>query len=243
MKNKLVIGYCTHFSKTFQQSFNKALLATVGLSEEEVFIMVYENTGSVALTEAYNDLWECAALFDDAILVFIHHDIHFKSNNWGKTLLDLFNEHEVDIIGVAGSEILHEHGIWLLDQQSEFNKQMWGKVWYKNQNNEEQLFDLTTPLKNCQTLQAAVVLDGVFIAFKPDTCAKFDEEFQGFHFYDVSFCAKNVLQGKRIAVTESISIFHESIGNAKEEWQAARVKFSEKYAAYLPMTIEKTAAI
>jgi hypothetical protein len=242
MKNKIVIGYSTNLPKDFQKEFNKELLASVGLSQEksEVAIIAYDNDGFLSLSEAYNDIWECAETFKDAIFVFIHHDIHFKSNGWGRALLDLFNNNEVDIIGVAGTEKLYQHGSWPFDENFQADiksKNLWGKMWQLNEQDEPYLSDFTGPAKKCKTLQPVVVVDGIFIAFNPETCLKFDEDFDDFHFYDISFCVKNHTQGKRVAVTETIEIFHESMGYTDEVWNQNRLKFCEKYLPYLPLSI------
>jgi len=242
MKNKIVIGYSTNRPKAFQKEFNKELLASVGLSQEksEVVIIPYNNDGDLSLTETYNDLWECASFYKDAVFVFIHHDIHFKSNDWGRTLLDLFNNNEVDIIGVAGTEMLYQHGSWPFDENFQpdiKSKNLWGKMWQLNEQDEPYLSNFTGTAKKCKTLQPVVVVDGIFIAFNPDTCSTFDEDFDGFHFYDISFCVKNHAQGKRVAVTETIEIFHESRGYTNEAWDQNRLKFCAKYLPYLPLSV------
>lgn len=241
MKTTLVIGYATHFSKDFQTAFNQELLATVGLSAEkkEVIIIPYENDGSLSLTETYNDLWECATMFNNAVFAFIHHDIHFKTKDWGKTLLELFNHHAVDIVGVAGADALYEHGVWWLDDKGEAEaKHTWGKVWHTHKLGS--LFADYSYHKSCQLLQPVVVVDGLFIVFNPDTCLNFDEDIEHFHFYDISFCVKNFLAGKKIAVTESIQVQHDSTGNLNDTWDAKRAKFCEKYFEHLPLTIHNT---
>ena len=230
MKNNIVIGYSTNRSKAFQKEFNLELLDSVGLPDDKVAIIPYDNQGLLSLTEAYNDLWQCASIFKEAVFVFIHHDIHFKSKNWGKTVLDLFNNNPVDILGVVGSEILYDHCGWWFNEDAEFNmKELWGKVWHMDKKQGEIIADYTTPNKTCRTLQPVVTVDGLFMAFDPDTCSEFDEDFGDFHFYDVSFCVKNFLQGKHIAVTESIQICHESPGGTNAAWDQNRLTFYNKY--------------
>ena len=148
MKTKLVIGYSTNRPKAFQTKFNQELLSTVGLPEDQVTIIPYENQRELSLTEAYNDLWDCASTFKDAVFVFIHHDVHFKSNGWGRTVLDLFNNHQVDILGLAGTETLHTHGVWWLTEDKELNyKEAWGKVWHT----DPELGEKMSPAKRIAT--------------------------------------------------------------------------------------------
>ncbi len=240
MKNKIVIGYATEQSKEFRARYNQELTESAGLNEHELTIIPYENDGSMSLTATYNDLWECAESFKDAVFVFIHDDIHFKTKNWGKQILDLFNNNAIDIIGVAGTDTLQKHGNWIRDKDFNFaDPCIWGKVWHLRKG-EEELSDYTSPIKKCAELQAAAVVDGVFIAFNPDTCVKFDEYFDKFHFYDVSFCVENFLAGKRIAITETISILHESEGTTSDIWEENRLKLAEKYRSQLPISAKTT---
>lgn len=243
MKDKIIIGYATNRSTSFQTQFNQALIESVGLSPEknEVAIIPYQNDGSLSLTKTYNYLWQCAEEFKNSVFVFLHHDIYFKSQNWGRELLDLFNSNEIDIVGLAGTDILHQHCVWFCDsnlQPSGLN--LWGKVWHSAEGIET-LTDYTghtRPGTECKPLQPVVTVDGVFIAFNPETCSGFDEDFDNFHYYDVSFCVKNYLQGRHIAVTEMIKLCHESEGNFEDDaWQNNRLKFHEKYGKYLPLAI------
>lgn len=226
MKNKIVIGYSTNRDVTSQQIFNKEIKKTIGCEHE---IFVYENDGTISLTEAYNKIWNSYSNTEDIIFCFIHHDIHFKNNGWGKTLLRHFNNNDVDIIGVAGTNHLYNHGVWWLNKSNEFNKHnLWGKVWHTD-GKKEWKSDFTTIDRRCAKLQPVVAIDGVFITFNPDTCEQFDEHFDGFHFYDISFSVKNFLANKKIMVTETIPICHESGGQLNSQWEMNRQKLIQKY--------------
>ena len=58
---------------------------------------------------------------------------------------------------------------------------------------------------------------------------KFDEEFKGFHFYDLSLSIPNFIAGCNIGVTTDIRIIHQSIGMTNEQWEASRQQFVNKY--------------
>lgn len=237
MKNKIVIGYATYQSKEFRNKYNQELIDSAGLDKHELSIIPYENDGSMSLTATYNDIWECAEPLKDAIYVFIHDDIHFKSKNWGRQILDLFNNNEIDIIGVAGADALQQHGNWIRDKNFNFaNPNIWGKVWYIREG-ENVLNNYTSEIKKCAELQPVIIVDGLFIAFNPETCVKFDEDFDDFHFYDISFCVENYLNGKRIAVTESIQIIHENEETTSDIWEQSRLIFCEKYRTHLPLSV------
>lgn len=246
MKTKLIVGYSTNRNETFIKKFNKEIIKSSGLKEKNEGIQVfpYFNDGRFSLTETYNKLLyvikgstEVSDEKTDTLVVFIHHDIHFKTQGWGKNLLNIFNNNEVDIVGLAGTDHLRKHCVWWLDDQNQFNKNdLWGKVWHTD-GKKQWKSDFTTDAKKCAKLQPVVAIDGVFIAFDPDTCVDFDEAFKGFHLYDISFCIENLLYGRKIAVTETIQIVHESGGQLSIAWEENRAKLAHIYDIQLPMRI------
>jgi hypothetical protein len=81
-----------------------------------------------------------------------------------------------------------------------------------------------------------VLVDGVFMAVDCNNIEhQFDEEFKGFHFYDLSLCIPNYLDGCEIGVTTDIRILHQSVGMVNEQWEKNRVQFAEKYKEDLPL--------
>lgn len=236
MKTKLIVAYATYHNDEFIKKFNKEIKSSIGRVEHE--IIPYKNLSGRSLTEIYNDVW---AQFNETenIIVFIHHDVHFKSKDWGKNLLNTFNNNNIDVIGLAGTDKFYSNGTWWLDGQGSFNKyDLWGKVWHTD-GKKEWKTDFSTPYKKCEKVQPVVAVDGVFIAINPRTCLSFDEDFAGFHFYDVSFCVRNFLAGKKIGVTETIQIVHESGGKLDANWEASRQLLLEKYEFSKSLEVNK----
>jgi len=226
MKNRIIVAYATNRDVGFQKFFKKEVKKSIGCDFE---ICPIPNNGSVSLTKTYNKFWEGYPFDEHDIFLFIHHDIHFKNVGWGKNLLNLFNESDANIIGVAGTDHLYNHGVWWLDQSGQFNqKDLWGKVWHTD-GKKNWKSDFTTPIKKCERLQSVAAIDGVFIAFDPDECEQFDEDFESFHFYDLSFCLRNLASGRSIYVTETIPIIHESEGPVNEIWDQNRQQLILKY--------------
>lgn len=238
-KTKIIVGYSTNRDQQFIKTFNKHIKDTIGLSlkKDQYDILAVINTEGKSLTAVYNSILNLAKNNNENyILLMIHHDIHFKSKNWGKTLLNLFNNNDIDIIGQAGTDVIHENGTWWLGPDQKFNnKDLWGKVWHTD-GKKEWKTDFTTPLKKCAKLQPVVAVDGVYIAFNPDTCLPFDSSISGFHFYDISFCLDNYLAGKKIAVTETLPIVHESGGQLSQAWENNRKLICARYS--LPIKID-----
>ncbi len=85
-----------------------------------------------------------------------------------------------------------------------------------------------------------VVLDGLFFGIdKTKIKHTFDEEFHGFHFYDLSFCLPNYLDGVKIGLTTQIRITHLSIGQTNQQWEGHKLRFEEKYKDKLPIRLTK----
>jgi predicted transport protein len=83
-----------------------------------------------------------------------------------------------------------------------------------------------------------IVLDGVFIAVSKSRIKKnFNEEFEGFHFYDIPFCFENFMEGVKIGVITNIRITHKSIGATNDQWEKNRQLFETKYSQNLPVKI------
>ena len=91
-----------------------------------------------------------------------------------------------------------------------------------------------------QNLEEVVTVDGVFFAVditKLET--GFNENVEGFHFYDVTFCFENYLKGAKVGVSTAIRVNHQSIGMTNEAWEKNRADFSETYQANLPANIKR----
>lgn len=227
MKTKILVGYSTNRDEKFQAKFYKEIKNSIGC---EFMIAPMYNTGARSLTRTYNTILETYPYDESYICVFLHHDVHFKNKGWGKTLLNLFNNNpDTHIVGLAGTDCLYKHGVWWLDYKGEFNQNdLWGKVWHTD-GKKEWKSDFTKD-KKCAKLQPVVAIDGVFIAFDPDECEQFDEDFDNFHYYDISFCTRNKLAGKNIFVTETIQLIHESGGALNDVWEMNRLRYLDKYS-------------
>lgn len=84
-----------------------------------------------------------------------------------------------------------------------------------------------------------VLIDGVFMAVDCDNIEeRFNENYKGFHFYDISFSISNYLKGCNIGVINDIRILHKSIGRVNELWESNRQQFITEYKDELPINLE-----
>jgi hypothetical protein len=80
-------------------------------------------------------------------------------------------------------------------------------------------------------------VDGLFfIVHKGRLKKEFDEQFTGFHFYDISFCVKNLLEGVKIGLTTKFGVTHKSIGMTNKQWEKNKLFFEALYEKHLPLT-------
>lgn len=210
--------------------FKKTITKSCGIDPKKIQFLGYENKGEFSLSEIYNrGLKESV----NDIVVFLHNDITLETNQWGKKLLKIFEKNpEYGIIGVAGTKDMPSSGMWW-----ENPKKMYGRVKHTHEGKSwvsAYSEDLGTEIEE------VVVVDGVFFAVnKTKLKQKFDESVKGFHFYEITFCFKNFLEGVKLGVTTSLKINHQSIGMVNESWENNRKNFAEEFKDNLPVSLKK----
>ena len=89
---------------------------------------------------------------------------------------------------------------------------------------------------NFASIYLANFFDGLFIAINRKKIKEnFDENVNGFHFYDVYFSVKNFLKNVKIGVVYNIRITHLSIGETNENWDINKDIFINEYKEKLPI--------
>ena len=227
MKNNVVVVFSSHLSEEENQKFIKHIGNTIGVKHK---VVCYPNFNQFSLSQIYN---QAIAEHNnsDAIMVFCHNDITIKTMNWGKLLLGKFNNQKFQIIGVAGTTFLAETGRWWEDRTK-----MHGVVEHTN-GLTNWVSEYSKPRKGFTV--PVVLVDGLFIAADCNAITDgWDEDFSGFHLYDLGFCVPNYLNGCEIGVTTDIRILHNSVGMTNQEWENNRIQFVQKYQHDLPITYE-----
>ena len=221
----VTVVYCT---RNESPEHKEHLIKTSGLHKNLEVIEIINNGES--LTKAYNRGLKMAK---NNIVVFCHDDISIDTKQWANKLIKLFsNNPEFGIVGVAGTKYMSETGRWWDDF-----KKMYGRVQHSHEG-KTWLSSYSSDLGD--TIEETVIVDGLFFAVdKTKIKNTFDESFNGFHFYDVSFCFKNYLNGTKIGVTTKIRVIHKSIGATNDEWEQNRLQFVEIYKENLPVKIKR----
>ncbi len=217
--------FSSHLSEEENQRFTNHVLETIGI--DNVNVVGYVNHNQFSLPEVYNRAMR-EYNGDNIIMVFCHNDIIFRTKNWGKLLLNKFNNTNYSILGVAGTTYLSNNGIWWDDRTK-----MHGVVEHTDGYNTW-VNEYSKP--RAGYIKPVVLVDGLFIAVDGKKVYHlWDEEFKGFHLYDLSFCIPNYLDGCEIGVTTDIRILHKSVGMVNEQWDVNRKQFIEKYREELPI--------
>jgi len=218
----ITIAYSTRESKP---EFTEYLKKSSGFKKLEVIEKV--NNGSKSLAQVYNEVLSEAKT---DIVVFCHDDIYFETTSWYNKLLKHFERSEFGIIGMAGTTQMPSSGMWWEDRRKMVgivNHESGGKKWESK---------YAESLGN--SIMETVVVDGLFIAVDKRKIKKnFNEDFKGFHFYDIPFCFENHIEGVKVGVITNIRITHKSIGQTNEQWEENRKLFETKYSKNLPVKL------
>ena len=196
-------------------------------SHPKTEILIYENDNEHSLTQIYN-----MGLNDskNEIVVFIHDDLILETSNITPKIIKLFEKHpEYGIIGIAGTDNLTS-GVWWQNREN-----MFGVVGHLH-NGKKHVNHYSKGVFN-DKLKDISVIDGLFFMVHKERIKKgFNEEFGGFHFYDISFCVDNLLEGVKIGLTTKISLTHKSIGVPNKQWEKNKLFFEALYERYFPIT-------
>lgn len=197
-------------------------------SHPKTEILVYENDGVDSLPKIYN-----IGLNDSSndIVVFMHDDLILETKNITPKVIRLFEKNlEYGIIGLAGTDNL-KSGMWWEDRSS-----MYGIVGHEHEGkrhvNHYSKGDYSEKIKD------VVVIDGLFMMIhKKRIKHTFNEEFQGYHFYDLPICVENYMDKVKIGVTTKIRVTHKSIGVTNKQWAKNKLLFEALYEKNFPLTI------
>lgn len=209
---KIDDDYLKHVSKMF--------------SHPKTEILVYENDGEKSLTEIYNIGLENSK---NDIVVFMHDDLILETPNMTPKIVKLFDKHpEYGIIGVAGTDNLTS-GVWWQHREN-----MFGVVGHVHEG-KKHVNHYSKGVFN-DKLKDVSIVDGLFFMTHKQRIKKnFNEEFNGFHFYDISFCTDNLLEGVKIGLTTKINLTHKSIGIPNKQWEKNKLFFEALYEKHFPL--------
>src|SRR5689334_18707313 len=104
------------------------IIKSSGLGKN-IQVIEYINNGEFSLTEIYNKGCREAQW---PIVVFLHDDIYFDTNNWGNKIIKHFESSKYGVLGLAGTTDVPETGKWWEDRSKMIgivNHESDGKKW------------------------------------------------------------------------------------------------------------------
>jgi len=195
--------------------------------EKGITVIQKINNGEKSLTQVYNEILDESP---NDIIIFTHDDVYFDTKAWFHKIKSHFEKTEYGILGMAGTTHLSETGQWWEDRSKMkgiVNHESGGRKW---ESKYSEGFG--------NDIHPAVIVDGVFIAVdRKKLKNKFNEEFEGFHFYDLPFCYENYLEGVKVGVITNVRMTHKSIGMTNEQWEKNRKLFVQKFSSTLPTKV------
>lgn len=204
---------CSRTSEISPQLF-KNIEETIGVIYE---LIVIHNPGIMGISKAYN-LGASQTKYDN--LLFLHEDVMFLNEKWGKCLSDLLADENFGVIGIAGSDYIPNCPTG------------WYNAGKNNYLNIEQFDGKSKFLKSSRTKEneRAYLLDGVFLSMRRHwwNSLKFNEKISGFHGYDTDLTARSA-HFKDNMVTNQVIISHYSLGKADKNWFINLLKIRKYY--------------
>lgn len=202
---------------------------TIGNIEYEIIRI--HNPGLMGICAAYN---KGAAAAKYPYLCFVHEDVCFNTNDWGKRVADHFNSDEqLGLIGVAGSNYKSYAYSGLGSTWGNANLRM--HIIQTGENGSQHLMRKSVNAN----IEQVLLVDGCFMCTtaKVFSNIQFDEKtFRGFHCYDIDF-SLSVNQSFKAAVVYDILIEHFSAGGFNKEWLDETYKLHKKWKAKIPYSL------
>jgi hypothetical protein len=220
---------------------------TIGSIVYEI-IYIDNNLLNLSICQAYN-LGGQKARYD--ILLFVHEDVEFITQNWGNILIQNFDSTNYSLLGLAGSTVkTRTISSWWQPTYKDVEPKRVNHIERKGKNDVKTNIN---PLN--ETISEVITIDGVFMAVTKTVwnTTKFNSFLSGFHIYDLEYSLQVSKIGK-VGVLFNIDILHLSMGRPNKQYYENQLIVHKEYSHYLPIAtknisrsqlflVEKTALI
>lgn len=202
------------------------IASTIGVPFE--YIVIDNSHNKHSLFSAYNEGIQQSRF---QLLCFLHEDVEFVSNDWGKNLSAHLSKPNSGIVGLCGG--MYQSRVpssWSLFEHTK-------NIIQSDKKGKLRLYELSEGYDK-QHEKPVVGLDGVFLAARRDlfNYITFDKHtFYGFHTYDLDICIQaHVLGYTNIAVND-ILLIHYSKGCKNRQWMENIIRFADKWQDAFPL--------
>lgn len=214
------------------QNISQNIHSTIGVEHEIIVIDNRERHWSIA--RAYN---EGARQARYPYLFFVHEDVIFHSQNWGKVIAAKLAEPDCGVIGFAGTKIMFDcYSGWMQHRHfacTSYFQRKEGKMTFIGFN-----------VVQGEEFAEVVAVDGFGMFVRKDVWKTypFDEKIlTGFHCYDVDFSLQ-IAVGKQyrnyVCCSPEVLVEHLSEGNYNCSWCQDTVRmYNRKWRSVLPVKV------
>lgn len=216
---------CCSVNPEAAAALERNIADTIGMPFE--FIAFDNREYGYGLCKVYN---LCAARAKHPYLCFVHEDVRFLTNEWGKMLASRLAREECGVIGFAGSVVkLKRLTGWNTcgkDLRANYVQYMRGGPHSRCVN----------PDKN--DFSPVVTLDGLCLFARREVWREipFDEAtFRGFHAYDLDYSLSVACRYQNY-VCHTVQVEHFSEGSFSYAWLGELKRLHQKWEERLPMT-------
>jgi len=214
-------------NKTLSKEFTDNIHDTVGVDYE--IIAIDNSNNKYSIFTAYNS---GANKSKYPNLCFVHEDVLFHSENWGKIVVANLQDPKTGIIGIAGGDLvtqvpsswatLPSHSLNIIQSDSTGKKGT--KVVLKPKN-----YNLSK--------RSSIIIDGIFMCMRKELMQEihFDESLKGFHGYDYDITLQSVMAGYTNYVIYDIKLEHFSGGRTNILYFRNLISIFKKWENNLPI--------
>ena len=198
---------------------------TIGINYE--IIVIDNSINKHSIFSAYNMGFSQSKF---PYLCFVHEDVFFCTENWGKRLINHLRDIKCGIVGVAGGKLIAK----VPAQWS--NEKMYINV-IQHRKDKKTPTLIKEPADFQELRQSVILLDGVFLSMRRDlfTKIKFDEYLTGFHGYDYDISIQSIVAGYNNYIIYDILLEHYSEGYKDFRFYKNLIEIYKKWAERLPL--------
>jgi len=169
----------------------------------------------------------------------MHDDILYRSEDWGKNVLRHFEDSKIGMIGIAGTKYIGRTPAFWSDY-ADYNVH---NLIQSDKHGRTETHEVLTEKNGSSESTEVVMVDGVWFCVRDMKAQsiKFDDHYQGFHFYDLDTCMQVRSKGLQVKVVYDVLLEHFSVGSIGSGWAENIFKCYEKWQANLPASIQKIA--
>jgi len=216
---------CSRYSN-IPQSLKDNIAETIGVEYE--LIVIDNSTNKYSIFSAYN---EGARRSKYPYLCFMHDDVLYHTQDWGKNVVLHFDDEKVGLIGVAGCHFLQSTPAYWFDSPYVTRTHIQTENGVSVKGSEGYFFNDTTIVE-------AVGCDGFLLCIRHSLFSKisFDEiTYSGFHYYDMDICMQVIASGYSVCICNDITIEHFGSANFNSIYYENQQIFVDKWKNYLPI--------